>query len=173
MRDYLVYASDEGAISIRWSREILGEAVKHLVSNITTFTPAQGDLLTRLLNEAYPYAEVEPSESARRRVGKLALPDEDDRHVLAAAVAAHADVLCTDNIADFPPGAMESVGIELLSADELLARLVTEHPAKMLAAHRAAVMSSVGTTDDSTIAALRRANAATTADLMSALLEHR
>ena len=30
LRDYLVYAADEGAISIRWSRAILDEAVKHL-----------------------------------------------------------------------------------------------------------------------------------------------
>ncbi len=33
LRDYLVYASDEGAISIRWSAEILDEVVEHLVAN--------------------------------------------------------------------------------------------------------------------------------------------
>lgn len=172
LRDYLVYASDEGAVSIRWSREILGEAVRHLAANIATFTPKHGDLLVRLLNDAYPYAEVTPTAAARRRVRQVALPDEEDRHVLEAAVAAHADILCTDNIRDFPPTVMASIGIELLSADELLARLVAEYPSRMLAAHRTAVTSLVGATDESTIAALRRANAATTADLMSALLTH-
>ncbi len=36
LRDYLVYASDEGAISIRWSAEILDEVVEHLVANRPT-----------------------------------------------------------------------------------------------------------------------------------------
>ncbi|HMT87921.1 MAG TPA: hypothetical protein PKE40_16405, partial [Arachnia sp.] len=30
LRDYLVYASDEGALAIRWSRAILDEAVEHV-----------------------------------------------------------------------------------------------------------------------------------------------
>ena len=37
LRDYLVYAADEGAISIRWSRAILIEVVKHLQVNNSTF----------------------------------------------------------------------------------------------------------------------------------------
>ena len=90
--------------------------------------------------------------------------------MLAAAVAAHADILCTDNLKDFPPEAMDAVGIELLNADALLARLVTAHPSKMLAAHRSAVASLTGATDASTVAALRRANATKTADLMVELL---
>lgn len=98
------------------------------------------------------------------------MPDEDDRHVLAAAVTARADILCTDNVKDFPPAAMASVGIELLTADALLSRLVANHPTKMLAAHRTAVASLPGAADESTLAALRRAKATRTADLMEALL---
>lgn len=171
LRDYLVYASDQGAIALRWSREILDEVVEHLAQNIATFTPDQGDLLIRLLNSAFPHAEVVPSSAARRKVDALDLPDEDDRHVLAAAVAARADILCTDNIKDFPHEAMNAVGVELLNADALLARLVTVHPSKMLAAHRSTVASQTGATDALTLAALRRANATKTADLMAQLLD--
>jgi predicted nucleic acid-binding protein len=171
LRDYLVYASDQGAIALRWSREILDEVVEHLAENVATFTPEQGGLLIRLLNSAFPYAEVVPSPAARRKIAALDLPDEDDRHVLAAAVAAGAHVLCTDNIKDFPDEAMDAVGIELLNADALLASLVTAHPSKMLAAHRSAVASLIGATDASTLAALRRANATKTAGLMAELLE--
>lgn len=121
LRDYLVYASDQGAIALRWSREILDEVVGHLAENIATSTPEQGDLLIRLLNSAFPYAEVVPSPAARRKVNALDLPDEDDRHVLAA--------------------------------------------------HRSAVTSLTGATDASTLAALRRANATKTADLMAQLLD--
>ena len=171
LRDYLVYAADEGAIAIRWSRAILIEAVEHLQVNNSTFDAEHGRLLIRLLNDAYPHADVKPTAAARRKVNQLDMPDEDDRHVLAAAVSARAEVLCTNNVKDFPPQAMASVGIELLTADTLLSRLVTMHPARMRDAHRTTVASLTGATDRSTIAALGRAKATQTADLMEALLK--
>jgi len=171
LRDYLVYAADEGVIAIRWSRAILTEAVEHLQANNVAFDDEQADLLIRLLNTAYPHAEVKPTATARRKVNELDMPDEDDRHVLAAAVSARAEVLCTNNVKDFPPEAMASVGIELLTADALLSRLVTMHPSRMRDAHLTTVASLIGATDESTIAALRRAKAAQTADLMEALLK--
>lgn len=81
LRDYLVYAADEGVISIRWSQAILNEVVKHLQANNSTFDDEQAEL----------------------------------------------------------PEAMASVGIELLTADALLARLVTMYPSRMLDAHRTTV----------------------------------
>ncbi len=171
LRDYLVYAADEGVISIRWSQAILNEVVKHLQANNSTFDDEQAELLIRLLNDVYPEAEVEPTTSARRKVNGLDLPDEDDRHVLVAAVAAHADILCTNNVKDFPPEVMASLGIELLTADALLSRLVTMCPSRMMDAHRTTVASLTGATDQSTIAALRRAQATETADLIEALLK--
>lgn len=171
LRDYLVYAADEGAIAIRWSRAILSEVVEHLRVNNSTFDAEQAALLIRLLNDAYPHAEVKPTAAARRKVNQLDMPDDDDRHVLAAAVSAGADILCTNNIKDFPPEAMDHVRIELLTADALLSRLATLHPSKMLAAHRTTVASLAGATGRSTIAALHRAKATHTADLMEALLE--
>lgn len=171
LRDYLVYAADEGVISIRWSRLILSEAMKHLQANNATFDDEHAELLIGLLNRAYPRAEVSPTAAARRKVNKLDMPDEDDRHVLAAAVSASADILCTNNVKDFPTEAMASVQIELLSADALLSRLVAAHPSQMLAAHRTAVARLTGATDSSTISALRRAQATQTADLMAALLK--
>ncbi len=173
LRDYLVYAADEGVIAISWSRRILTEAMRHLQANNAAFDDEHAALLIRLLNTAYPQAEVTPTAAARRKVDKLDMPDEDDRHVLAAAVTARADILCTNNLKDFPPEAMASVRIELLSADALLSRLVTAHPFEMLAAHRISVARLTGATNTSTIAALRRAGATQTAELMEALLKLR
>ena len=77
--------------------------------------------------------------------------------MLAAAVAVDADVLCTDNLKDFPADAMDEVGIRLMSADALLSLLVAEFPDEMLAAHRLVVSRLPGATDASTLAMLRRA----------------
>ena len=122
------------------------------------------------MNGAFPAAEVEADNDAEAAVAGLSLPDDGDRHVLAAAVAIEADVLCTDNLKDFPPDAMEQVGIRLLSADALLSLLVTEFPDRMLTAHRLAISRLPGATDASTVAALRRAGAPNSAALMSRLV---
>jgi len=41
--------------------------------------------------------------------------DAKDRHVLAAALSADADILLTENTKDFPAGWMAEHGIELLT----------------------------------------------------------
>src|SRR4051812_36811462 len=50
-------------------------------------------------------------------IGALRLPDADDRHVLAAAVKCHAQVIVTDNVKDFPADALSPWGIEAKDAD--------------------------------------------------------
>ncbi|MCB0975599.1 MAG: hypothetical protein KDB86_13755 [Actinobacteria bacterium] len=101
------------------------------------------------------------------------MPDEDDRHVLAAAVTSHADILCTNNVRDFPHEAMASTGIELPTADALLTRLVSIYPSRMRKVHRTAAANLRGATDLSTIAALRSARATFTAFLVETLLATR
>ena len=54
LRDYLVYAADQGVISIRWSRAILNEVVKHLQANNSTFhthLPRRREVLNRKATE--------------------------------------------------------------------------------------------------------------------------
>ncbi len=50
----------------------------------------------------------------------LQLPDENDRHVLAAAIAGHADCIVTTNLADFPESVLGPLGIEALHPDSFL-----------------------------------------------------
>jgi hypothetical protein len=57
-------------------------------------------------------------------IAALTLPDPNDRHVLAAAIVARADVIATFNVADFPPQTLAKYGIEVLHPDELIARLL-------------------------------------------------
>jgi hypothetical protein len=59
--------------------------------------------LFRQMETSFPDALVTDWESL---VDTVQLPDPDDRHVVAAARAGRADVIVTDNLADFPPGAL-------------------------------------------------------------------
>lgn len=170
VRDYLLYAADQEVISIAWSATILGEVTRHLIANVPGFTEESAKRLVSAMNAAFPYAEVEPTVEHYLRLTGLALPDGDDRHVLAAAVAAEATVLCTANTKDFPDSAMAWLGVEAMAPDVLLGLLITEFQPQMLAAHGAAVASLRGATDASTILALGRAGAPAAAAQMAALL---
>lgn len=171
LRDYLLYAMTKRLIRVQCSATILDEVVEHLIENVGGFDAESGERLVAAMNGTFPNSEVAPAAENVEAVAALAMPDEDDRHVLAAAVAADADVLCTDNIRHFPPDVMAAVGIEALTADELLSLLIEEFEDDMLVVHRIAVSRPPGATDESTIAALRRANATKTAALMAALLD--
>ncbi len=100
LRDYLLYAADQEIIAITWSEQILAEVTEHLEQNVAGFDRASGERLVRAMNRAFPFAEVEPGNEHWRALADVVLPDEDDRHVLAAAVAAEATVLCTSNLKD-------------------------------------------------------------------------
>lgn len=170
LRDYLLYAADAEIISIRWSAAILAEVIEHLTANLPTFDAAAGQRLVAAMTTAFPDAEVDINDAARERVASLRLPDEDDRHVLAAAVAAEAEILCTDNIKDFPAEVMEAVDIQALTADDLLSLLAAEYRDEMHAVHQTVVARLPGATDESTLAALRRAGAARASKLIRELL---
>jgi len=170
LRDYLLYAADQEIVAIAWSSHILDEVTEHLMENVQGFDHAAAQRLVSAMNRAFPYAEVEPDQEHWRRLDMVSLPDEDDRHVLAASLAAEATVLCTANTKDFPNDLVQTLGVEVLTPDQLLSRLMVEYEPQMLAVHRTAVASLKGATDGSTVAALRKAGASTTASLIAGLL---
>lgn len=48
------------------------------------------------------------------------LPDAEDRHVLAAAIAGHADCIVTANVRDFPSEVVGVYGIEVVHPDRFI-----------------------------------------------------
>jgi hypothetical protein len=69
-------------------------------------------------------------------IESLELPDPGDRHVLAAAIVGHADVIVTRNVRDFPDDALEPYGIEAQHPDEFVRHLLDLAPAVVVAAVR-------------------------------------
>ena len=50
----------------------------------------------------------------------LTLPDQDDRHVLAAAIKANADAIISFNAKDFPSQVLKQYDIELIHPDDFI-----------------------------------------------------
>jgi hypothetical protein len=71
---------------------------------------------------------------------RLTLPDENDRHVLAAALACAADVIATFNTADFPLATLAPFHIVAVEPDGLVFQLMESGIVESAAAdHRASL----------------------------------
>ena len=89
----------------------------------------QIDKTIGLMNKAVPDCLVSGYE---RISSTLRLPDENDRHVLAAAIIANAGVIVTFNIKDFPQDQLKPFNIEAQHPDEFLLHLLSLDPIKVL-----------------------------------------
>ncbi len=131
MREIVMGAAATGAFEPLWSARILEEwrrAAERLGGGRGVV--AEGEIA--LLRARWPGAEVAPCDE-----DALDLPDPDDRHVLAAAVAAGADGLMTLNAKDFPVRVLAAHGIERLDPDAALARMAGPEVAAVVEATRA------------------------------------
>ncbi|NKW78633.1 PIN domain-containing protein [Rhodobacteraceae bacterium R_SAG7] len=116
MREMLLGAACAGHFVPLWSARILGEWERAAVK-LGPAGAAQATAEIALLKAAWPKAEVAPAPGLEAR---LWLPDQHDIHVLAAAIAGHADGIVTVNAKDFPRQTLAEEGLTRSAPDELL-----------------------------------------------------
>lgn len=86
------------------------------------------------MDQAIPGALVKGYEPL---ISGLDLPDENDRHVLAAAICSRANVIVTFNLKDFPRATVQAFGIKAKHPDDFLHDLIQlDASAVTLAARR-------------------------------------
>lgn len=116
-RDVLFSFAQAGLFRARFTNEILDEWTRNLIRNkpqLEDSVRQQEAAIRAAFDECLVtgYAPLIPG---------LALPDEDDRHVLAAAIKCSAQIVVTENHKDFPADTLEEYGVETLGADDFLA----------------------------------------------------
>lgn len=168
LRDYFVYAAKLGALDIHWSETILDETTRNLIKQFD-FTAEDAEVLVERLEAFLPSALVEVKKRDETRVAKVEM-DDKDRHVLAAALSANADLLLTQNVRHFPRDWMAKRGIELIDAGTLLTRLAADCPDILREAHRLGVGSRPQTSEQ-VLAILERATSKGVATLVRAVVE--
>jgi predicted nucleic acid-binding protein len=139
LRDFLIRLARSGLVGARWSDQIHDEWIRNLLINRPDLTPEQLERTRHLMDAAVPGAVVEGYE---KHIPDLTLPDPDDRHVLAAAIEAEAEVIVTFNTADFPRLAVAQYGIDVRRPDAFVLDLAERHPEDLYAvarAHRSAL----------------------------------
>ena len=124
LRNLLVQLGADSVIAPRWTARINAE----WIGNLVAAGRAPKDRLLRtldLMNRALPAAEVHGWEA---RMEGLTLPNPDDRHMLAAALAAGAETILTMNLRDFPAAALAPRGVAAVHPDDFLCGLHEADP---------------------------------------------
>jgi len=125
LRDLFIRLAHAGLVRARWTESIHEEWIRNVLKNNTSLTTEQLARTRRLMNEAVRDCLVSGYEDL---VEVLTLPDPDDRHVLAAAIRAEAEVIITFNLKDFPSNALSVWGIAAEHPDDFLMSLLETVP---------------------------------------------
>lgn len=131
-RDILLRFHQAGIFRVRWSKQIIDEWTRNLLDRHPQFKESIQSQL-RAMKEHFPDALVSDFGEI---IESLDLPDNDDRHVLAAAIQCDAKFIVTDNIVDFPAQKLNRYGIQAMTADRFLERSFNQDRTKALAVLR-------------------------------------
>lgn len=155
LRDVLLTLAAFGYYEPRWSERIIDEMRRNVLSDHPDIDPERFDAVTlTALRRAFPDASVAVEDDLVAQMDNAV----EDRHVLAAAVTAAADVIVTSNVDDFIASRHVTSGdIAIEAPGTFLTTVLEQHPDVM-----AAVLLHL---------ASNRRGVATIADVL-AMLEH-
>jgi hypothetical protein len=114
-----------GLVRARWSEAILDECFRSILEHRPDLSESALSRTRELMTRAVPDCMIDEYQEL---VDGLALPDPDDRHVLAAAVRVGAQAIVTFNLKDFPATALSKYGVEALHPDDFLLDLIDLAP---------------------------------------------
>jgi predicted nucleic acid-binding protein len=127
LRDTLLLAAEAGLYLPFWSQEILNGATRNLI-NTGRITEERAIKLEETIKKAFPEAMVEVPLG----LAEIMTNDPGDRHVLAAAVVAKADIIVTSNLKHFQEKDLVSWGVKAQSPDDFLTDIYNLYPKEML-----------------------------------------
>lgn len=122
--DTLLTLAELNAYRPLWSTDILDELQRNLAERVG---PEAAARRVSAMRAAFPDAEVEDYSDLVQAM----TCDPKDRHVLAAAVRGHAEVLVTFNTKDFPETACSPHSIKVIHPDDFLLDQLDLYPGRV------------------------------------------
>lgn len=121
LRDLFMWLVVERIFEARWTDEIHEEWIRSVLEDRPDLTRAQLDRTSQLMDNIDPASLVAGYEHL---IETVTLPDENDRHVLAAAVHVGASAIVTFNLSDFPESALAEHALSAIHPDDFLCTLL-------------------------------------------------
>lgn len=131
LRDLFVRIAQAGIVRGRWTEAIHDEWIRNVLKDNPQVSAERIRRTRLLMNDAVRDCLIVGYEV---HIESLNLPDPNDRHVLAAAIHAEAEVIVTFNLKDFPPAILSRFDIQAIHPDEFLSALFDAAPGPICAA---------------------------------------
>lgn len=131
LRDLLLSLAFENLYKPFWTDEIQNEWKRSLLKNRKKLKAKNLNLTISAMNKAFPDANITGYEKLEEG---LDLPDQDDRHVLAAAIKANAEIIVTFNLKHFPKNKLKEFDITPQSPDDFIVNTIQLNPERGLQA---------------------------------------
>ncbi len=125
LRDLLVQLATTGLFRARWTDMIHEEWITSLLKNRSDLKREVLNRTRDRMNSAVLDCLVEDFESL---IPSLRLPDENDRHILAAAIKGRADIIVTMNGKHFPTAELSKHSIQIADPDDFICDLLNLSP---------------------------------------------
>jgi len=122
LRDFLMHLALMDLFRAKWTQKIHDEWKRNLLANRKDLTETQIDRTQALMDGSVRDCLVTDYEDL---VPSINLPDEDDRHVVAAAIACNASTIVTFNLKDFPAKELSKFGIEAQHPDDFVVHQIS------------------------------------------------
>jgi hypothetical protein len=117
LRSLILFLAQTGLFRARWSDDIHAEWMSNLLAKRPDIARADLEILRDQMNSAVLDCLV---CDYKPLIASLRLPDEKDRHVLAAAIRGHANVIVSFNLKHFPDDILNGYGLHARHPDDFL-----------------------------------------------------
>lgn len=167
VRDLLFWFAHYDLYTPKWSEHIFDE----WANVMRRHNLSEAEIQKRIdnANNAFPDAMV---KNYIPLIKGLALPDEDDKHVLAAAIKTNANIIVTNNLKDFPQDYLSTFGLTAKSVDDFITDIIDLNHEKAVEAFREMVVNRRNPEMDEleVLDSLRRIGLKDSADYLHSLL---
>ena len=167
MRDLMLWFAHYDLYTPKWSKHIFDEWFDVMIRK--GIPEIEARKRTAIVDEAFPDALVENYELL---IPALTLPDENDKHVLAAAIKINANLIVTNNLKHFPCDYLSSFGLSAKNADDFLTDIIDLNHETSIKAFRDLVINKKNPPFDEyqVLDILRKNGLGGTADYLHALI---
>jgi len=169
IRDLLLNLAEQNLYSPKWSELIQEEWIRNLLENREDIKRTQLQRTSEMMNNFFPEAMVHSFEFL---IDSVQLPDENDRHVVAAAIVSNSPIIITFNLKDFPSDYLAQFNIQVFHPDRFICELIylNESLAKQAFQNQLESLKNPPLTRDELLNSLKKSGLEESARLFRAIL---
>ncbi len=166
-RDLLFWFAYYDLYTPKWSKHIFDEWKEVMIRK--GLDQGEAEKRIAVVNSAFPDALVKNYENF---IPTINLPDQKDRHVVAAAIKSNSNCIVTNNLKDFPQDILDNFEITVISADDFLVNIIDLNHEQAISAFKEMVLNRKNPQMDEfeILNQLRKCGLKKTADFLHSLI---